>query len=383
MKKTILFWSRTPVQKKSGTSVVIKNLFDKVDYEYFFVNENYSEIKKIKNQILFNLPKSNDKVFGRIFNVFRFLLIPAFLIYGIFITFKIKPNKIITVYNDFFWILTSYFISKIFNKKLILYVHDLAYPKYKYWNKLQYISYLIFEPIIFKDKNVNVITVTDQQAHIINRKYNCRASALPFFFEYKKKIIFKKYNLKPSFIIGFSGTIHDENLIQIKSLSKLIKKSENVEMRIFSNNYLNFRDVINPNNNKKIKFFFINQYSLLISKLNECDLLYHPLFFKNDKKKFSTYKDTQISKSLDYLYSSTPVLLHSPKSTFTFKTFKRYNSCYFVTNSSNLVLFDKILKIKKKREYKFNFEYKKKRTIEYYFNKNKILNKFKNLINQI
>ena len=118
----------------------------------------------------------------------------------------------------------------------------------------------------------------------------------------------------------------------------------------------------------------------MISKLNECDLLYHPLFFKNDKKKFSTYKDTQISKSLDYLYSSTPVLLHSPKSTFTFKTFKRYNSCYFVTNSSNLVLFDKILKIKKKREYKFNFEYKKKRTIEYYFNKNKILNKFKNLM---
>ena len=103
--------------------------------------------------------------------------------FGIYYCKKIKPHKILTVYNDYVWIISAFYISKICKIDLILYIHDLAYPRVLNWNKLQYFSYLLFEKKIFEDKITSLVVLTHQQKKILKKKFKKKIKILYFFLD--------------------------------------------------------------------------------------------------------------------------------------------------------------------------------------------------------
>ena len=381
MKKTILFWSRSSVNKKGGTATIMKNLFTNSKYNVFHVNEKVqSKYNKTQSQIFLNFINSNNKFFGFFFNLVKFLSLPFIVLFGIYYCKKIKPHKILTVYNDYVWIISAFYISKICKIDLILYIHDLAYPRVLNWNKLQYFSYLLFEKKIFEDKITSLVVLTHQQKKILQKKFKKKIQILYFFFDYKKKYrSIKKKNAK-KFIIGFSGTIHYDNLTQLIKLSEIVKSNNYLEMKLFVNNDKDFLKKKKLLNNKKIKISHIKDYQNLIKQLDTCDLLYLPFKISGDKNNWSVYRDTITSKSLDYLYSSSPILFHGPKNTFNFKVFKKFNTAYLMCKDSPDLLLKKICSIKEKKINSKELFIKKQKTINFYFNKKKILDKFSSII---
>ena len=74
MKKTILFWSRSSMNKKGGTATVMRNLFTNSKYNFFHVNEKVQyKYNKTQSQIFLNFINSNNKFFGSFFNLVKFL----------------------------------------------------------------------------------------------------------------------------------------------------------------------------------------------------------------------------------------------------------------------------------------------------------------------
>lgn len=333
--KKLLVWTWTDINKPSGTPSILITLFNLLHaWQIVYVCGNKSQTKQsIGRSIRVKYFNLIDKIDILSIHWFISLLldfcikIPFLTILCIYTVLKEKPRVILTVFFNRSWIVSSYLAARILGREVTYYVHDPF--KEKFLMKTSFEKGLMFyiERKIMSDKATKIVVLND---------------GLKELYEvYKPSIVLRNIstwdisNLKSEsrigehdfFKIAFSGSVYENNRELVYSLVDVVSRNSDYELHMFGN--YGKKDLSYFESIKNVTIRFIPAQDLLFTELQNFDLHYLPLSFIGHKDlPLECLQPVFPTKTLDYILTNKPILLHCPENFFLASFFKKYEIGY-------------------------------------------------------
>ena len=320
--------------ESGGTAAIIRNLFVNVNNKSKICllgrRAEYFPSNFVLPYDCLEIPLSNQN-----HNVLKkiFLFLKSFSI-GVKIIKEKKATKILGIFQDESSLVLSYLISLFTRLPLNIYLTDLYAEQYP-----TFLSKTL-QKVIFA-KAENIFCLTEGMRQLYTDLYSIRTKLLPHTIN-DINICFnkEKQSLNNEFIIGYAGTIIPERIDLLRELVEIVGKNINYKLRLFSPHDLKF---LKKNNlyNDSVSNIYIKEQDILISELNNCDLLYLPLTFTSLRNNLQL-KTCLGTKSFDYLRSGSEILVHSPKEYLTYTFFEDNKIGFLLESNENNALSNKL-----------------------------------------
>ncbi len=267
----------------------------------------------------------------RIVRVLEIAFIPFTTIKGLLVALREKPDYILAT-SDIphgHFMIAAFFIAEILRKPLFFYLFD---PIEEFASSRMHKMLLkYFEPRMFRYAS-GIITMNSHLAEYYRKKYAVDCKVLHHSVRCPALVRpAVSRGVNKTFRIVFSGNISKyqlDALLHLKEAVKLIN--------------LNVKPVIyTPVNKATLDFYGLTGDDIMIShvdhrkleaELKKADILFLPLSFKNADS--IVVKAAFPSKTMDYLASGRPVIVHAPRDCFIAEYAREKNFAEVVTDNN-------------------------------------------------
>lgn len=337
-KKIIIFTQLNPYTPVGGTSVVLKNLFSTIDpklYCYAYLGRF-----KLKPKVLFN---SQSNLYRLLPNFHPIQMIGYFfpelktryaVRRGIKLVKKLKPKYIIGLYPTIASLDISVRVAEKTGVRYFPYLHDtvvegLAHSQFSE-------KALNVQKKVFKIAH-KIITMSEGMSNYYSQKYNLKT--YPLEHTYPEKVS-KDPNFNRNNKAFWGGEVYSINENSFERIQYALKDLNTV-LTITSLSPLKVKDTSNIQKTffpKRTEYInAVNFHGILVLALNWSDeSLVH-------EAELSTIFPT---KTIEYLASGGPILVHCPEHYFLAQFFNKYKCGIVVSDRNNDKLISAIKKIK-------------------------------------
>ncbi|MDA7566610.1 hypothetical protein N8769_01410 [Flavobacteriaceae bacterium] len=336
-KMNILFVTTFYPPNNTGASVVMSNLIKELDQETIYGVVTCANSFKDKDETI------NDKIVHKLFN-FQYLLNPKLWFFFRRFTFNfekrkvinlIKKNKIthvIGVYPDLDFLELARSASEVCGVKFYAYLHDtltegLSHKRNK--NIAKVVQQKIF------DTSHKIFVMSEGMKDLYKNKYNLQT--IPLLHSFSEEVEDKKINnnsnnnIEKSFFWG--GSIYSINKETVKRIHRACIDLDYTLTLSAANNSDKLNKLGFVNNNIKI-LPFLSREDYITKLKNQAALL-----LSIDWPEESTVHKDELgtifpTKTIEYLISGRPIIVHCPEEYFLAKFFKKHK-CGIVLTDKN------------------------------------------------
>lgn len=331
----VVSWTVPP--RASGTGIVLQNLFRWVDTNSaVFLGERPLPGMRLSRDPFhhetFFVPMPSWPTRGD--RYLRLLMVPLVVAMGVWIAWKYRCKSVVAVFPDESYLLAGYLISLLVGLPLVPYFHDLYLENRRepFWQRLA----RWLQPRVFRRASV-VLEMNDGLAHYHRKRYgvtahvvgHCINDAAPDHDDPPLPDLCMR--------IGFSGSIYEPTVDSIRRLIQVVRDRRDFEVHYYSptgQDYLEREGVWAPNTHLE----FIDNREALFQSLRSCDVLYLPLSFSAAGTSTDELMTAFPTKTLEYLVSGRPILVHCPGSYFLARFFREYGGGFLVDSPDPALL---------------------------------------------
>jgi glycosyltransferase involved in cell wall biosynthesis len=332
-KKNILFVTTFYPPNNTGASVVMSNLIKELDQEKVYGVVTCANSYKDKDETI------NGKIVHKLFN-FQYLFNPRLWFFVRRFTFNSEKRKVIKlikkekithvvgVYPDLDFLEIARSASEICGVKFYAYLHDtlaegLSHKRYN--NVVKVVQQKIF------DTSHKIFVMSEGMKDLYKNKYN--VETIPLLHSFSEEVEEKKLNNNIEKSIFWGGSIYSINKETVKRIHLACTDLDYTLTLSAANTYDKLNKLGFVNNNIKILPFLSredyitileNQKALLLSIDWSEESVVH-------KDELGTIFPT---KTIEYLISGRPIIVHCPEEYFLAKFFKK-NKCGIVLTDRN------------------------------------------------
>ena len=330
MKHKILVVSYALPFRNTGTPVVVRT---------FLENFNNDEVVlmgrpvKKKERVLDYRPHypmyliPTPPVEARGEKLWRFLSVILGTILGLYLVLKFKPTEILAFYRDESSLLTGYIVNRITGVPLYSYFCDLYIENYsKGWYG---ILAKWLQPKIFEHSN-RIFVLTEGIKEYYLQRYGIQSEVIPHCINEPIEHKPVSTNLTLPLKIGYLGSINIDRTSSLRLLSTAIENNEKYQLQYYTSTpegVLREAGLLIPNSIVK----HIPDDAQLKEEIEKCDILFLPqtITKKEDPRWFQLLTGLP-TKTLKYLISGKPILVHSHLEYFLTKFIREYHCGYVI-----------------------------------------------------
>lgn len=275
----------------------------------------------------------------------RYLLVPIIIIKAFILAKKYRIDSIYTQWPDTHFVIAAYIVSKFIQKPLFFWLHSL-------WREREMVlpdkimTHLFEKKVILYAKKVFVATEAAQHYYFI--KYGIEAITLYHsvdFSLFNKKPSIKSTNQSEKIILFAGGIYPPMNLDSLQRLMKAVEGIDSYKLRIIlctQTEPVHLKEWGLLGSHVDVKF--VSRQELMELEA-DADILFLPLaFFSDMPLEIQTVFPT---KTLEYLISGTPILIHVPQGCYLAEYALAKNFGYVVDQPDVALLRDGILRLLK------------------------------------
>ncbi len=253
---------------------------------------------------------------------------PLLLLYGLWRVWRFRPDCILTIYYDSVWILSSYWLSKLTGTPVVYYVHDpyLELAAFRGGINARLANWLERGSL----RHGKTIVLYNSLREHYRLRYDVEATVVRHL-AVRSAPLAEAVSTRVGtgrFVIGFAGTVYDNNRSLLKQLMAECKRNERIELRMWTNATAEVLEDLGANAGQ-VKISFESDYDKLLEALHQCDLLYLPLAF-GDTPTMPTASLEYVlpTKAVDYLLVGKPILVHCPAQYEMSRFFREFGAGY-------------------------------------------------------
>ena len=262
-----------------------------------------------------------------------FIFIPVIVLMGLAIVRKERIDNILAPSNRGDFLIAAFFLSKITNKPLFVYLFDIYEELMQ--DSLEKCMARIFERKMFS-RAVKIFVMSEYLAEHYLQKYGIQTELIPHPVElelYSESTMLINDKSPESYKIVYTGMIWTYNAEAIRNLVKVMNSLENrrVEFHLFTPNFpkqLAERGISGRN----IVTDFANVEEIP-SIQKEADILFLPFSFNSPYPLL--IKNASPSKMPEYLAAGKPILVHAPRDCYV-SHYAKENGFGFVVDKPDL-----------------------------------------------
>ncbi|HEV3416249.1 MAG TPA: glycosyltransferase [Pirellulales bacterium] len=245
---------------------------------------------------------------------------------------KFRPDCLFAVYAQSHWILAAWIASRLSGVPLIYYVHDTFLEQTNRRKNSAYSKWLDRRAL----STARVLVLHPYLADYYHQRYGIECTVLRQIIRHPALPPRRTDFAAKEIVIGFSGAIYDNNRRQLAELARVVEANPRLRLKIWSDAAPAELDRAGIAG-ERVECAYEADYERLLTHLAGCDLLYLPLaFFDTPAVTTDSLQYAFPTKSLDYLVSGTPILVHSPKH-FELSRFFASHDCGHVVNEAGPV----------------------------------------------
>jgi len=321
--------------RASGTPVVIRK---------FLENFNKDEIVLIGRPVLKNEEVKGLKLKYRTYTIptlpvgfrgerlWRTLSVFVGIFIGLYAIKKHKLNTILTFYRDQSSLLTGYLLFKLTGLPFYAYFCDLYLENYPHG--IENILAKWLQPRVFKNAAI-VFVLTEGIKEYYQKEYQLRTIVLPHCNNQKPEAKVDFSQQSDPVKIGYLGGINIDRIASLKILCEAVREDDNFEIIYFTpspKSILEKEGLLITNS----KMLFVPNDFELVKQLSKCDILFLPI--KNNTN--NSAREYQAitgfpTKTIEYLLSQKPILVHSDRDHFVSKIFDEFHCGLVTAGGSN------------------------------------------------
>jgi hypothetical protein len=314
----VLVWTRSAPDRPSGSPAILAEILRHMEgADIEVVSERMSEAATRDIAADYPISRIAPQRYlwpfrrgARIKELVRLAAVPLMVMYGVGRVLRFRPSCILTIYFDFAWILSSYLLSLITRVPLVYYVHDPYRAAAEYRGGLDRRLARFLEPRSLRHACVAVLYPSLQE--IYKREYGLE-SFLVRHASFEPRRTKRPRTEHGRFVVGFAGTIYDNNRLLMAQLGRACAADSRIELRLFTNvpgPVLASLGLSGP----RVSVRFERSHAALIDGLSGCDLLYLPLTFGDTPELPEVSLRTVLpTKAVDYLLAGPDILVHCPE----------------------------------------------------------------------
>jgi glycosyltransferase involved in cell wall biosynthesis len=332
----VLFCAWTELDVASGTPVILCDLFDHfpADCAEVIVQENPDTKKRRQIKVDHAIHKFRFQSWlwpfsrgHRIRSQLAKLGVPFLIAKICRRVRRFRPDCILAVYAQPHWILATWIASRLTRVPLVYYVHDTFLDQTEKRKGSKFAAWLERKSL----RAATVLVLHPSLADYYQKQYGIEAIVL-------RQMI--RHSAMPARLpspdlgertIGFSGAIYGNNRQQLIELVGIVQCNPRLKLKIWTDASIEElrRSGICGD---RVEFGYESNHERLLTQLSECDLLYLPLaFFDSSSVTIESLQYAFPTKSLDYLVSGVPILVHCPAN-FELSRFFAGHNCGYVLN---------------------------------------------------
>ena len=332
-KKNILFVTTFYPPNNTGASVVMSNLIKELDQETVYGVVTCANSYKDKDETI------NGKIVHKLFN-FQYLFNPRIWFFVrrftlnsekkkvVKIIKKEKITHVIGVYPDLDFLEIARSASEVCGVKFYAYLHDtlvegLSHKRYK--NVAKVVQQKMF------DTSHKIFVMSEGMKDLYKNKYN--VETIPLLHSFSEEVEEKKFNNNVEKSIFWGGNIYSINKETVKRIHLACTDLDYILTLSAANTYDKLNKLGFVNNNIKILPFLSREDYITILKNQKALLL--SIDWPNEsavhKDELGTIFPT---KTIEYLISGRPIIVHCPEEYFLAKFFKKHK-CGIVLTDRN------------------------------------------------
>ena len=333
-KKNILFVTTFYSPNNTGAAVVMSNLIKELDQETVYGVVSWANSYRDVNEVV------NGKIVHKIFN-FQYLFNPRLWFFVRRLTLHMGRRKVVQlikekkithvvgVYPDLDFLEVARSAAEICGVKFYAYLHDtlaegLSHKRYK--NIAKVVQQKIF------DTSHKIFVMSEGMKDLYQKKYNI--DTIPLLHSFSEEVVenqFDNGNVEKSIFWG--GSIYTINKETVKRVHNVCKELDYVLNVSAANTMRRLNDLGFENKNIKV-LPFLSREDYLAKVGNQKALLLSidwPDESAVHKDELGTIFPT---KTIEYLISGRPILVHCPEDYFLAKFFKDHQ-CGIVLTDRN------------------------------------------------
>jgi hypothetical protein len=238
-----------------------------------------------------------------------------------------RPDCILAVYAQPHWIMATSIASRFTGIPLLYYVHDTFLEQTNRRKNSRFARWLDRQAL----SSARVLVLHPYLADYYRKRYGIECTVLRQVIRHPAMPARLPDLAAKALVIGFSGAIYDNNSRQMAELAQVVERNPRLRLKIWSDaspEALARKGI----DGDRVEVGYEADYERLLSRLASCDLLYLPLaFFDTPAVTVQSLQYAFPTKSLDYLVSGTPVLVHCPHN-FELSQFFAGHNCGHVLN---------------------------------------------------
>lgn len=284
----------------------------------------------------------------RYFSLFRWMLFPVFLIQLIILIKKEKPNCVLAVFPDGYYILASWIISRLLKLKMFTYFHN-TYTENRYGFSKWFATKI--QSLVFRD-SILIFTMSEGMNDYYKEHYpefSLKFKVLPHTFDKypEQQLDESAIHRKAPYRLVMMGSFNDSNIESTIRLLNLISKYPSeyqVEMYTPTHKQiLKFKwgldlDALGVHYKGYVREEQLNE---AISNCDVC-LLTHGFSGGYTADEYKTIFPTRM---IPLMLSGRPMLVHSPEGSFLNAFIKKYDCAELVSATSDSDLLNALKKV--------------------------------------
>ena len=260
---------------------------------------------------------------SRPMQISRYLAVPLLLLYGLYRSWRFRPDCLFTIHFNSVWLLTSYWLSKLTGVPVVYWAHDPYLDSAEFRGGIEGVIARWLAPRSLR--HGTVVALYPSLAEHYNRSFGITSRVVRHVLNsYAGNTWQRQHRQGSALVIGFSGTIYDNNRSLIEHLVAAVKHLPDIELRMFTDADKEVQRGLGlplPN----VKVTFLRDPQKLHHELSDCDLLYLPLAFSDTPTLPSaSLRYVLPTKAIDYLQTGVEILVHCPSD---YETSRFFSEC--------------------------------------------------------
>ncbi len=320
-----------------GAPVVYENLLRYFDQDGVFVVAAQPRFRtsgsKLTCRVYRCLPLFLTRT--RIAKLLQLLWIPVIVLVGSVVCKIHKIDRILGTYPDTTFLISSYLIHKLTGIPFYVYLHD-TFVETQRETTLVYLAKFFQNRIFYSARKIFVIS--EGMSEYYKERYNLHTIIIHHCLYKDYEFMLRDYMYSKNWEanrIVFTGGIYDMNIDAIKVMVETVNSIDNTKLCISTRwGAEAMKKLGNGSNN--VEALFLPDTNSVIEFQRRADILYLPLAFE------PPWPDEIISvfptKTVEYLVSGVPILVHAPPSYFLTRFARREGFAFIVDQNDPLAL---------------------------------------------
>lgn len=269
----------------------------------------------------------------RVRRVLQTLSIPLLVLYGLWCVFRYRPTRILTLYMNASWLVSSYILSVICRIPIVYYVHDaFVVGLTRRWEAriLRHGQVIVLHPmlgVLYRDRyGIDATTVPHINTH---HRITGSSTGSSSMRNHQTGTVAREKSAEHVATIGFAGCIYNNNAALLRQFADVCAE-QHLDLVLYSDLTPQRMQALHLTH-ACITHRYEPDYATLLHHLSQCDLLYLPLAFPDgNDEAIAAMRYAFPTKSIDYLLAGPPILVQAPPDYAVSQFFSRSRSAFML-----------------------------------------------------